>query len=119
MSSGRCSSAEPLRDPGALYDDADNLAEKECRKLVQDRDAIAVVMGKAQSVLKVSQHRKMPGGAPHEPSPVAFGPPTPPQPLHPMPSPAPSGKGLDGLILLGPLGQTEGQRPYGKSGIHK
>ena len=92
------------------YNVADEAAQKEYRKLVQDREAIAVVMAKAQGVLQVSRRRKMPGGAPPASSPVSSGTSKVHQPPGSAPGPGPLDKGLDGLISLGPLGQIPGRK---------
>jgi hypothetical protein len=87
------------------YSRAQEAAERELREAVQDKDAISIVLARAQAVLKVSQTRKYPGREPQRPfppaGPGASGGPGPRTPA------AGIGRELDGLLSIGPLEETE------------
>jgi hypothetical protein len=87
------------------YHQAEDQLQEQCRELARDRDAIAVVIARADGVLKVSQQRKFPGRQPHGRSPVAAPPSGPTPPVGPESSPAPLDREVDDLLSLGPLGQ--------------
>jgi hypothetical protein len=86
------------------YSRAEEAAEREYREAVQDKDAISIVLARAQAVLKVSATRKYPGREPQRQSPPAGpGAPEGPDPRTPA---AGIGRELDGLLSIGPLEET-------------
>ena len=113
------------------YSDAQLKQERECRLAIQDRDAVFVVLQKAEAVLKVSRTRKFPGrepqrdpfsppafpggsqtpgqGGPGQPPPLILAEPSDVKEIDKQPtskaSSTPSGSGseLDNLLELGPL----------------
>jgi hypothetical protein len=97
-----------LQETQDRYLKAEDELQRQCRHLAQDRDAISVVMARAQGVLKVSEARELPGGESRGRSPVAAPSPESPQRPSAPPRPAPLGQELGGLLSLGPLGQGQG-----------
>ena len=89
--------------------------KKEYKDAVEDREQVCTVLVKAETILKMSQSKRYPGTEPQEPhqSPASF-------PGHVLLPPFESqpgalGKEAEGLISLGPLGQTQG--PANPKGI--
>ena len=86
------------------YSEALEAQRKQYREAVQDRDAVFIVLAKAEAVLAVSRTRKYPGKIPERQSP----------PLGAMPFSSQSSGGqshsggpdgeITGLMSLGPLG---------------
>ena len=88
------------------YRQAEELLDKQYRQLVQDREAIAVVMARAQAVLQVSQRRKLSGHDPQGPSPTFPGSQAEP-PGGPGPGRGSLSQEVDDLLSLGPLGTRQ------------
>ena len=91
---------------------AQETQREQCDRAIEDRDAVFVVLAKAQAVLNVSRTRKYPGKKPEEqfPSPFSSGIPeslpAPTQPPEHQPPAGGLGDEVTGLMSLGPLGGT-------------
>jgi len=88
------------------FSSAEEAAERELREAIQDRDAISVVLARAQAVLKVSQTRKFPGREPQRRPPVPVVVPGASEGPGPRLPAGGIGRELGGLLSIGPLGQT-------------
>lgn len=91
-----------LQEASGHYSQAADAQQHQLQSAIEDKDAVSVVMSKAQAVLNVSRTRKYPGKEPQE---RPF--PSPPFGVQgPTSSSSPAGKPggeLGGLISLGPL----------------
>ncbi len=105
------------------YSEAARAQRSQLQSAIDDKDAIAIVLAKAQAVLDVSRTRTLPRKIAREPQSSGAGPLGPGESTGIQAPPAPWGDELDGLVSLGPLGRTslkerphEAGRPEGAAG---
>lgn len=103
----RADSAKLNRDEVRdCFSAAEEAAQRKCREALQDKDAISIVLARAEAVLKVSRTRKFPGREPQRQFPF----PGPDTPVPALPGSRVTGgdisEELDGLLSIGPLEQT-------------
>lgn len=101
-----------LQETSAHYSEAIEAQLQLLRSATQDRDAVSIVLAKAEAVLKVSRTRKYPGRKPQRQYPFPGAKPGDMPKSSQLPN-TPSTRGepddeVDGLISLGPLKQTQG-----------
>lgn len=94
-------------EPSQCYAEAIKAQQQQLRRLIQDRDAVYIVLAEAEAVLKVSRTRKFPGRVPQK----KFGfPSTTPSSSQSPSSQSPTGglgNELNELLSLGPLEQSQ------------
>ena len=101
-----------LQETSKHYSQAQEAQQSQYDSAVDDRDAVSVVLKKAQAILNMSRSRKYPGKTPEEQFPFPAGMPGPLSSAAQTPgSQSPAGglsNEISGLISMGPLEQTEG-----------
>jgi hypothetical protein len=94
-----------LRETSLHYSEAARAQQGQLQSAIDDKDAVCVVLTKAQAVLKVSRTRKFPGRKPQEGYPFPVPSLGAPGSTGVQSSPGLLGNELGGLISLGPLGR--------------
>jgi len=101
-----------LQETSKHYSQALEAQQSQYDSAVDNRDAVSVVLKKAQAILNVSRSRKYPGKTLDEQFPFPAGMPGPLASAAQTPDPQSPAGGLSneisGLISMGPLEQTEG-----------
>jgi hypothetical protein len=93
-----------LPEPSEYYSNAIEAQQRQLQSVIDDIDAVSIVLKRAEAVLKVSRTRKFPGGEPQEGFPFPAMPSGAPGWTCIQPSLRQPGDEIDGLVSLGPLG---------------